>query len=559
MIFDKIGTVSFRFVLLGLVFTWLMLAHTVRAEDDCSAITTLSDVTKPINIAPKASAALHDPLAGIEDLKFVSTCDDYFTISGSHKTVLWMEFTLQNQSSQHTSWAIRLESVTIEQMRLYEVAADGSLTQLGEYYPGAERTVPSLKPALAFSLRAGETKKYQVSVIDPVQGQIVAAVTPYNSLAAQTLSEIVQIVIATGFFFGLFFVTLFWRRHVRNLATVYYCSYLFFIAVGNLFYHDIPSLIGLSIGDAQMNFIIRNSMEVLASFAMMSFTYELLSLKKQTPRLAVVFKILSLVPQATLLVLVWIIPSNGFSVIFGDTIGFLSLSCLLLCLFFAFKRQRTAQILSVSFIVLMSGIIISQSATDPIWAFSISDSPIQMYQAMEIWIYQVTLMLEACLIFLACNQHSKELKEKADAEVLELQTQNTSYEKKLAAALARNKFSGQTNVAVPSAQDRFLSDAVNIIHRHISDDTFGVVTLASELAVSDRTLRRKIKAATDLSPINFIQQQRILVAHDLMQQKAYATVNEVAYAVGFSSPSHFTKLYKETFEASPAAILRTVL
>ncbi|MEX0297599.1 MAG: helix-turn-helix domain-containing protein, partial [Kordiimonas sp.] len=417
--------------------------------------------------------------------------------------------------------------------------------------------VVSLKPALTVSIEPGETKTYRVSVVDPVQGYMVAATTPYSGLAKQTLSEIVQIVIATGFFFGLFFVTMFWRRHVRNLATVYYCSYLLFIAVGNLFYHDIPSLIGLSIGYAKTNFIIRNSMEVLASFAMMSFTYELLSLKSQTPRFAIAFKTLSLVPQGTLLVLVWIIPSNSFSSIFGDTIGFLSLTCLLSCLYFAFKRQRTAQILSVSFIVLMAGIILSQLATDPFWAFAISYDPIPMYQTLDIWIYQATLMIEACLIFLACNQHSKELKAQADEEVRDLQTLNTSYEKKLSAALARNKFSDQASTTVPSVQDRFLADTVNIIHQHISDETFGVTALATELAVSERTLRRKIKAATNLSPINFIQQQRILVAHDLIRQRAYATVNEIAYAVGFSSPSHFSKLYKELFDALPVEALKT--
>lgn len=556
VVLNDIWTMRSRFVLLSVIVFGLLCSAALRAEEECPSTVILSDGMTPINIAPSASYALYDPADSLEDLNFVPNCADYFTVAGSEDVVLWMQFSLHNTSSRHSDWAIRLESVTIEHIQLLEQGANGAFNPVGEYQPSLERTVVSLKPALAVSIEPGATKTFRLSVLDPVQGQIVAGITPYSGLAAKTLSEIVQIVIATGFFFGLFFVTLFWRRHVRNLATMYYCSYLLFIAVGNLFYHDIPSLIGLSIGDAHANFIIRNSMEVLASFAMMSFTYELLSLKEQTPRLAKVFKTLSLVPQGTLLLLVWIIPSSSFSVIFGDTIGFLSLSCLLLCLYFAFKRQRTAQILSLSFIVLMSGIIVSQLVTDPVWAFAISDTPIRMYQTLDIWVYQVTLMAEACLIFLACNQHSKELKARADAEILELQTLNTSYEKKLAAALARNKFSDQANTAVPSAQDRFLTDTVNIIHQHIGDEDFGVAALASELAVSERTLRRKIKAATDLSPITFIQQQRILVAHDLMQQNAYSTVGEIAYAVGFSSPSHFAKLYKQVYDALPTETMK---
>ena len=533
-------------------------AWSARAQVDieCPASVTLIEQAQPINIAPGANYAIDDPVNGGGDLSFVRNCANFVPIVGSEASVLWVQFTVRNGTQKNSDWAIRLESVTVEDARLFEEDRSGNLTLIDDYQTGGERSVVSIKPALALTIDPGVQKTFRLSVADPVQPHLVVSITPDHILASTTLSEIFQIVIATGFFFGLFFVTLFWRRHFRNLATVYYCAYLFFIAFGNLFYHDIPSLIGLSAGGADANFIIRNSMETLASFAMMSFTYELLSLKIQTPRFAKVFKTLSLVPQGILLVLVWILPSNSFSQIFSDTIGFLSLSCFLICLYFAFKRQPTAQILTVSFIVLMVGIIVSEMVTDPALAFAWSEAPITTYQTLDIWVYQATLMSESCLIFLACNQYSKERQALTDAEMRELQTLNTSYEKKLAAALARNKFPDQVQANVPSAQDRFLTDAVNFIHGHIADENFGVVALADALAVSERTLRRKIKSATNLSPINFIQQQRILVAHDLMQQSAYATVSEVAYAVGFSSPSHFTKIYKDTYGVVPAEALK---
>ncbi|WP_262696461.1 helix-turn-helix domain-containing protein [Kordiimonas aquimaris] len=537
------------------MMSWTESART-QLDKDCPPLSTLIEQEQPINIAPGANYAIDDPEESENGLIFTKSCADFIPIFGSEKSVLWLQFTVHNGTQQISDWAIRLESVTIENARLFEEDSSGNLTLIHEYQTGEERSVVSIKPALALKIDPDTTKTFRLSVADPVQANLVASITPDKALAANTLSEIFQIVIATGFFFGLFFVTLFWRRHSRNMATVYYCAYLCFIAFGNLFYHDIPSLIGVSLGGADINFIIRNSMETLASFAMMSFTYELLSLKIQAPRLAKVFKTLSLTPQAILLVLVWILPSNSFSQIFSDTIGFLSLSCFLLCLYFAFKRQPTAQILTVSFIVLMVGIIVSELVTDPAHAFAWSDTPIATYQLLDIWVYQVTLMIESCLIFLACNQYSKERQALADAQIQELQTLNTSYEKKLAAALARNKFPDQMQASVPSAQDRFLADAVNFIHSHIAEESFGVVALADALAVSERTLRRKIKSATNLSPINFIQQQRILVAHDLMQQNAYATVSEVAYAVGFSSPSHFSKIYKDTYNVVPAETLK---
>jgi len=41
-------------------------------------------------------------------------------------------------------------------------------------------------------------------------------------------------------------------------------------------------------------------------------------------------------------------------------------------------------------------------------------------------------------------------------------------------------------------------------------------------------------------------------ARDMLDRKQKKTVSEVAYAVGFSTPSYFSKLFKDRFGRSPS-------
>ena len=65
-------------------------------------------------------------------------------------------------------------------------------------------------------------------------------------------------------------------------------------------------------------------------------------------------------------------------------------------------------------------------------------------------------------------------------------------------------------------------------------------------------LYRKTKALTGYSPNEYIRNIRLKTARDLLSGTEH-TVSEVAYSVGFTSPSYFAKCYKEYFGESPKA------
>lgn len=97
----------------------------------------------------------------------------------------------------------------------------------------------------------------------------------------------------------------------------------------------------------------------------------------------------------------------------------------------------------------------------------------------------------------------------------------------------------------------FLQEAETIVLDHLSDEQFGVSELAEKLHMSRSSLHRKIKKQLDSSASQFIREIRLEKAAQLLFDTEY-TSSEVAYEVGFSSISYFTKCYREYFGYPPS-------
>jgi DNA-binding response OmpR family regulator/nitrogen-specific signal transduction histidine kinase len=106
-------------------------------------------------------------------------------------------------------------------------------------------------------------------------------------------------------------------------------------------------------------------------------------------------------------------------------------------------------------------------------------------------------------------------------------------------------------IEVPSRQKEFLAQVMASIERHMSDEEFGVETLASDVAMSRAQLHRKLKALTNQSPNELIRSFRLHRAADLIVQDA-GSLSEIAYQVGFSSQAYFTKCFVEKFHCTPS-------
>lgn len=72
------------------------------------------------------------------------------------------------------------------------------------------------------------------------------------------------------------------------------------------------------------------------------------------------------------------------------------------------------------------------------------------------------------------------------------------------------------------------------------------------------TLKRDFKKVSDLTPRKWILRKRLSVAHELLTTRQGASVNDVMFEVGFTSPSYFSRAYKNQYGTSPKASLTIV-
>lgn len=89
-----------------------------------------------------------------------------------------------------------------------------------------------------------------------------------------------------------------------------------------------------------------------------------------------------------------------------------------------------------------------------------------------------------------------------------------------------------------------------LVEERMGDSALNVEDLGHEMGVSRVQLYRKLKSLTNCSPVELLRRIRLQRASALLASSD-RTVSEVAYEVGFSSPSYFTKCYKEEFKESP--------
>ena len=94
-----------------------------------------------------------------------------------------------------------------------------------------------------------------------------------------------------------------------------------------------------------------------------------------------------------------------------------------------------------------------------------------------------------------------------------------------------------------------------LIDAKMGDSGLNVEDLGKDMGLSRVQLYRKIKSLTNYSPNELLRIARLKKAASLLASSDM-TVAEVGYEVGFSSPSYFTKCYKEQFGESPTDLLK---
>lgn len=102
---------------------------------------------------------------------------------------------------------------------------------------------------------------------------------------------------------------------------------------------------------------------------------------------------------------------------------------------------------------------------------------------------------------------------------------------------------------------KFLDKFHKVILQKMQDSAVTVDILGAEMNLGRVQLYRKVKALTGKSPNEMLRETRLARAKELIV-KGEMNVSEIAYEVGFSSPSYFAKCYKDVYGENPTEALK---
>jgi AraC-like DNA-binding protein len=156
------------------------------------------------------------------------------------------------------------------------------------------------------------------------------------------------------------------------------------------------------------------------------------------------------------------------------------------------------------------------------------------------------------------NRELKQQKAKVEAQRDQLSEQKAQLmEQKEQLEAQRNQLvtlSQKLEEAEKDSEERqFVNHFRELLEERLGDSTLSVEALGEELGVSRVQLYRRIKNATQCTPVELLKMARLKRASELLSTTSL-TVSEVAYRTGFTSPSYFAKCYKAEFGMSPTEV-----
>lgn len=106
------------------------------------------------------------------------------------------------------------------------------------------------------------------------------------------------------------------------------------------------------------------------------------------------------------------------------------------------------------------------------------------------------------------------------------------------------------NIAISSADEKFLMKMNEVIDEHLSEPDFDVTAMVERMNLSHSTVLKKVKTLTNMSLVEFVKTHRLKRAAQILE-KEHFQIAEVAYLVGFSDPKYFSKCFSKEFGKTP--------
>lgn len=111
------------------------------------------------------------------------------------------------------------------------------------------------------------------------------------------------------------------------------------------------------------------------------------------------------------------------------------------------------------------------------------------------------------------------------------------------------------HLASVNEDNAFVLKVKSIVASNYEEESFGLPDLCRELSMSRSQLFRRLKAEANVAPSAMIRGYRLERAREQLLNGA-DSVKEVAYAVGFREPAHFSRVFRDTYGVVPSSLLK---
>lgn len=101
----------------------------------------------------------------------------------------------------------------------------------------------------------------------------------------------------------------------------------------------------------------------------------------------------------------------------------------------------------------------------------------------------------------------------------------------------------------------FMEKLLGIIESHIKEEDFSIDQFGREVGMSRSQIHRKLKALTGKSTSHYIRFIRLTKAKNRIVEEQ-GNISEIAYSLGFSSPTYFTRCFKEEYGFPPSDLIK---
>ena len=109
-----------------------------------------------------------------------------------------------------------------------------------------------------------------------------------------------------------------------------------------------------------------------------------------------------------------------------------------------------------------------------------------------------------------------------------------------------------------SPDELFLSDVIETIKENLTSNDFSIDNLCDKMGLSRSNLFRKLKGLIQMSPSDLIIKIKLSKAEEMMKNKTYSRISDIAYESGFHDPKYFSTLFKKHYGKTPKEFIEEI-